>query len=107
MKPLDHAEVQLQHAPLSCRHVLLLRCIDDERLRLCGRSVKIPNLLGGQHPRSKKRNEHSCKHHTKEHHCPPAVSDVPEAIIFLICASTSSLLPSPAVSSTTTPFLST
>src|SRR5260370_25786869 len=107
MKPPHHAKVQLQHASLPCRHNLLLRRVDHERLRLWSWRIKISNLLGGQRSRSRKCSKQSCQHNLPPHHCPPAATVVPEAIVFLMCASISSLLPSPAVCSPTTPFLST
>jgi hypothetical protein len=96
MKPVHHAKVQLQHAALACRHVLLLRRIDDEGLRLRSRRIKIPNLLRiipnllrirnlrpWQRSSQRQRKKHARNRKAKPHHCPPAIV-APEAIVLLM-----------------------
>src|SRR5580698_7116766 len=105
MEAIHDAKVQLKYTPLSRRHTLLLCGVDNIRFRFRNGRIKTADLLCRRSHRQ--RHQQSRKPCTQSHHCPPIVAIPPEAITFLICASISSLLPSPAVSSTTTPFLST
>src|SRR5579871_1737103 len=110
MKPIHHTKVQLDDTLRPSLQSLRLSSKRHILLRLGRRSIQTPHL---SHQRPRTQNQPR-QHDTKPHHCPPAATclagvpaELPEAIVFLIFASISSFVPSPAVTSTTTPFLST
>src|SRR5215469_3291187 len=95
---IHHAEAHLHHAPLPCLHRLLLSLITHILLRLRERSTQVARLLSNQHTGDRKQPGKRNRPHS-----PPAETVLlPEAIAFLMFASISSFVPSPAVSSTTT-----
>src|SRR4051812_36200690 len=109
MEAFHYTEMQLKQASSPRLHSLRLCGINHVGLRLGCRSTQISSL--GEVTRCERQQRHKREGPTDL--CPPAeerrpaTGVAPEAIVFLMFASISSLEPSPAVSSTTSPFLST
>src|SRR6185437_10386033 len=102
--PVDHLEAHLDDASLPCCDHLRLSVVDHIRLGAGGAGVH-PAYL--RHQRSCAQQK-SGEDYEPAHYSPPFTAVVvPEAIVFLMLASISSLELKPAVASTMVPFLST